>query len=89
MDCTGCRTKSLIENHYKIKSKCVIAKNSPNSFCPCEVCIVKTNCFNQCETFQKKVDSIFKIETSYDYKNIAIPYKFQFTTSGVIYYKRI
>lgn len=81
MNCKGCRTEGLIEEHSVTKA-CVVKQNAPKRNCPCEDCIVKTACFNQCDKFQSLVRSIFNLPLSYDYKYV---YESQFASRHANY----
>ena len=70
MNCKGCRAETYTSQFKKI-STCIIQANAPKRKCPCEFCIVKPMCSEQCKPFYDLVASIFKISLSYDYKSIS------------------
>jgi hypothetical protein len=70
--CRGCLTSIIARSHTQTK-KCVIKNNAPKKKCPCQKCLVKTTCGNQCEEFEATVKSIFNFKLSYDYKAIIDP----------------
>ena len=69
MGCEGCKTKIDFRD-YTIIDKCIIKNNAPKRKCPCQPCVIKPMCNVQCKQFNDLVVSIFKIETSYDYKGL-------------------
>jgi hypothetical protein len=70
MSCKGCKTKIDASQFIRV-NKCIIRTNTPNKNCPCEVCVIKPMCSDQCEDFYNLLVSIFKISLSYDYKSVS------------------
>jgi len=68
-DCKGCLTNILVRN-YKEINKCIIKNNAPKRTCPCQKCLVKTNCNKQCEEFKETTTSIWGYKLSNDYKAV-------------------
>jgi len=60
--CNGCYTE-----------RCIIAHNSPKRMkvCPCQICLIKVTCIEQCEKYKNLVIGLFP--TSYaDYKRMSV-----------------
>ena len=86
MNCKGCRTKIYTKKFKKITT-CIIQANAPKRKCPCQVCIIKPMCSEQCKPFYDLIESIFKISISYNYKSEALsPFPF---AQNRPYYNRI
>jgi len=63
--------KKFCEGCYTIR--CIIAHNSPKrmKICPCQECLIKMTCIEQCEKYSRLVTELFP--TSYaDYKKMRI-----------------
>jgi hypothetical protein len=64
-------TEKLCNGCYTIR--CIIAHNSPKrmKICPCQICLIKMTCMEQCEKYRRLVTGLFP--TSYaDYKKMKI-----------------
>jgi hypothetical protein len=50
---------------------CVVLRNSGRRYkkCPCQICVVKGMCVNQCDNFKKEVQQLFALESVSDYKH--------------------
>jgi len=70
--CKGCLTNIIARKHTKT-NKCIIKTNAPKRTCPCQKCLVKTTCNDQCEEFKETVTTIFSFKLSYDYKAVVDP----------------
>jgi len=63
--------EKLCDGCYTIR--CIIAHNSPKRMkvCPCQICLIKMTCIEQCEKYKRLVTGLFP--TSYaDYKKMKV-----------------